>query len=590
MWPLSSGGVYSHTFTKWQRVPQMPTAYAYLRYSTKAQGEADKDSIDRQMSSISALTAQYNIELLPENIFRDDGVSSFDGSNKKTGRLKDLIDLILSQKIKAGDFVFVESIDRLSRQKFRLSKELVYSILDKGVILITTIDSKKYFKSDDETKNFEQDLYLSLIATRAHEESKTKSIRRKSAWNKAKENAEKENKIFNGHNPPYGINFDKENNCFVINEEEAEEIRFIFKSLESVGVTKTIQKVNVFSKKKWTNKTISLLLETKYPIGYYRAQKRDENKRKVFERFIENYYPPIISFEDFNTAVSSMKLRAHRKHYGNQSISSLNIFRHSLICDACKASMFFESNKNQKGVKYAYLHCSRKRETKVDCNAQRLRFEHVLGLLFEFIEIAFQDYELIKNYTDEELQEIEKEALKKGVENLEQFQQGVLLSKEIVNLIVGKEKESESGKEIEKVNNLLIKEKMTLENLNNSIKDFNGKIPASIFNALLEHESNIEKYEIELNTLRNFQEESASLKIANAVEFFELVKTEAGRLEINNFFVKNNIAFSAGYQEEENKIYFCVYKNSNMLFWNMKKFDLHKPLEKYGFDKIHDYA
>ncbi|EOC5506833.1 recombinase family protein [Pseudomonas aeruginosa] len=130
----------------------MPTAYAYLRYSSKAQGGDDKDSIDRQMASIRALTAHYGVDLLPENIYRDDGISSFDGSNKKTGKLKDLIDLILNQSIKEGDIVFVESIDRLSRQKFRLSKELVYSILDKGVILITTIDNRIYQKTDDNSK------------------------------------------------------------------------------------------------------------------------------------------------------------------------------------------------------------------------------------------------------------------------------------------------------------------------------------------------------------------------------------------------------------------------------------------------------
>ncbi|HEQ0125036.1 TPA: recombinase family protein, partial [Pseudomonas aeruginosa] len=480
----------------------MPTAYAYLRYSSKAQGGDDKDSIDRQMASIRALSAHYGVDLLPENIYRDDGVSSFDGSNKKTGKLKDLIDLILNQSINEGDIVFVESIDRLSRQKFRLSKDLVYSILDKGVILITTIDNRIYQRTDDSSKDFEQDLYLTLIAQRAHEESKTKSIRRKSAWNKAKERAEKENKIFNAHNPPYGIIYNKEKDQFEIDEDKANEIRFIFKSLQSTGVSNTIKKVNEFSIKKWTNKTIQILIDSKYPIGYYKAQKRDENKKKVFDRFIENYYPSIITFEDYNNAVSSMKNRSHRKHYGNQSVSSLNIFRHSLFCDECGATMFFETNKNPKGLKFSYYHCSRKKETRQGCDAKRLRFEHIIGLLFDAIEKTFEEYELIKDFTNEELKELEI-AIEKDLEKGTEFSKSVLWMKELAELLSGKNKNNDADDKIKRLNNILIKEKMTLENLNKSIEDFGGSIPKIVLKNMIEVESKIEKYEIELNTLKS---------------------------------------------------------------------------------------
>lgn len=566
----------------------MPTAYAYLRYSSKAQGGDDKDSIDRQMASIRALTAQHGVDLLPENIYRDDGVSSFDGSNKKTGKLKDLIDLILNQSINEGDIVFVESIDRLSRQKFRLSKDLVYSILDKGVILITTIDNRIYQRTEDSSKDFEQDLYLTLIAQRAHEESKTKSIRRKSAWNKAKQRAEDENKIFNGHNPPYGIIYNKEQDKFEIDEDKANEIRFIFKSLQSTGVSNTIKKVNEFSIKKWTNKTVQILIESKYPIGYYKAQKRDENKKKVFDRFIENYYPSIITFEDYNNAVSSMKNRSHRKHYGNQSVSSLNIFRHSLFCDECRATMFFETNKNQKGMKFSYYHCSRKKETRQGCDAKRLRFEHVLGLLFDAIEKTFEEYELIKDFTDEELKELEN-AIEQDLEKGKEFSKSILWMKQLAELLSGKNKKYDYNEKLKSLNNMLIKEKMKLENLNKSIDDLGGSIPKIILQKILETESNIEKYEIEINTIKNQNTQEALLNISSVKDFIELVKSEDGRIEINNFFIKNNISFFTGFSELEDSPFLEIHKDNQMIFWNFKKFDLHNPLKLYGFTKITDY-
>lgn len=565
----------------------MPTAYAYLRYSTKAQGGADKDSIDRQMASIRALTEQYSIELLPENIYRDDGISSFDGSNKKTGRLKDLIDLILSQKIQPGDFVFVESIDRLSRQKFRLSKDLVYSILDKGVILITTIDNKKYYKSDDGSNDFEQDLYLTLIAQRAHEESRTKSIRRKSAWNKAKENAEDNNKIFNAHNPPYGIDYDKELNKFVINEEEAKEIRFIFKSLESVGVTLTIQKVNTFSIKKWNHKTIQILIETKYPLGYYRAQKRDENKKKVFDRFIENYYPQIISFEEYNTALNSMKMRAHRKHYGNQSTSSLNIFRHTIFCGFCGSSLFFENTKNQKGARFSYLHCSRKKEFRMGCDAKRIRFEHALGLLFSYV---FEAFDLNQWYQEVDKKELDEHIKEFSEGTGEQLFYSLEMSKKLIDLMNSNNKNNSSNEDIKNIQNLILKNKHTLENYEQEIEKYDGRIPKIIISNILKTEEKIESLEIELNTIKNNSTNETKLNINSLNDFIDLVKTEDGRILINNFFVKNDFKFKYKYNSEIDKVVIEIYHQDNLLHFGFKKFKLHNPLEEYNFTKISDYS
>ena len=158
----------------------MPTAYAYIRYSSKAQGEAGRDSVDRQMASIQAITKQQGIELPPENIYSDTGISAHDGSNKRKGKLKELIDMISDMHIKEGDYIFVESIDRFSRQRLLQAKELVNGILEKGVILITTIDGQRYEKPNETNRidDLQQDILLSVIAKRAYEESKTKSVRR----------------------------------------------------------------------------------------------------------------------------------------------------------------------------------------------------------------------------------------------------------------------------------------------------------------------------------------------------------------------------------------------------------------------------
>lgn len=110
----------------------MPIGYAYIRYSTRRQGADDKDSVTRQKASIRAIAARHGVEVPEENFFYENGVSAYTGENSKTGKLKDLIDQIENLSIAPGDFVFVESIDRLSRQRLLQAKDLVYGILKKA--------------------------------------------------------------------------------------------------------------------------------------------------------------------------------------------------------------------------------------------------------------------------------------------------------------------------------------------------------------------------------------------------------------------------------------------------------------------------
>ena len=161
-----------------------PAGYAYIRHSTKRQGGDDKDSVTRQKQSIRVLAEQYRVEIPDENFFYENGVSAYSGKNRTHGKLKELIDQIDSLQIRPGDYVFVESIDRLSRQRLLQAKELVNGILEKGIILVTTIDNQRYEKASEKNgiDDLSQDILLSVIAKRAHEESRTKSVRRLSAW------------------------------------------------------------------------------------------------------------------------------------------------------------------------------------------------------------------------------------------------------------------------------------------------------------------------------------------------------------------------------------------------------------------------
>ena len=109
-------------------------------------------------------------------------------------------------------------------------------------------------------------------------------------------------------------------------EDEAKEIRFIIENLKYEGVNATIKKLNEWSKRKWQSRHVAHFIKNQYIRGAYRSQKREQGK-KVHERYIEDYYPKIVSDTAFYEAVEAMKRRENKKEYGNTSIGNLNIFK-----------------------------------------------------------------------------------------------------------------------------------------------------------------------------------------------------------------------------------------------------------------------
>lgn len=359
----------------------MPKAYAYVRWSTAEQGEEGRDSHDRQTTPLRAFTEATGIPVVETII--DKGVSAFKGANARIGQLKGLLDRIESGEIERGDYVIVESIDRLTRQKLNDSVELIQSILKKGVRLHTVIDQKTY-SHDDPSRDLETLLMVGVIAKRAHEESDTKSKRLKSSWLKKRDAAET---TIIRKQCPYGFRYDEQANAFVIVEDEAQEIRHIFDLLKHMGILESIKRVNQYSKRRWTRKHIDELIKTKSPIGVLCLNRRkDDGNGRILDRYIPGYYPKIIEDTDFDAAVSAIKSRFNERKSGRRAANNYNIFRHCIQCEMHKVGMMF----NLQGLglekkRYAYLVCSNRAERVCDCT-NRIRFEYVFAVFLSFIK------------------------------------------------------------------------------------------------------------------------------------------------------------------------------------------------------------
>ncbi|MDT9702139.1 recombinase family protein, partial [Streptomyces sp. P17] len=86
--------------------------------------------------------------------------------------------------IRPGDYIVVESIDRLTRQNVWKSITMLEKILTAGVKIYTTSDHMIYHNDAqaDPRNSFGNFMYLSMIAQRAHEESVMKRERLVAVW------------------------------------------------------------------------------------------------------------------------------------------------------------------------------------------------------------------------------------------------------------------------------------------------------------------------------------------------------------------------------------------------------------------------
>ncbi|EMM2237739.1 recombinase family protein [Pseudomonas aeruginosa] len=573
---------------------QQPTAYAYIRYSSRKQGLADKDSVDRQMNSIKAIAAQRGIQILPENVFSDTGVSGYTGKNQEKGKLKDLIDLILNQQVKQGDYVFVESIDRLSRQRMRLSKDLVYKILDRGVTLVTTIDGQVYSRDNDDVR---QDIMLTVIAERAHEESKTKSVRRISAWKRAKEQAESTGKIFNAHRPPYGIRFNSESEKFEIDPIQAQEILDIFESLKLVGINQTIKKLNSYSERRWTQFHIRNLIDTKYPLGYFCSQRKVDGKM-VFEKYIENYYPQIVPYDLWHEAVEAMKGRKTNNQAGRCTPDNYNVFRHIAVCGSCGEKMYFHQNFNAKTNSYYYLNCRSNLEVAGKCR-QRFRYDFAFGILLQMVYQATTDEDFtphpwqllapdeyksgelmttleggaeIHQMTDEQESEIERAENFRGI---------------LAQLLARKEAVGDKHRELTKAENEYRGHKIKLENYEKSLASGDGVISNTFMKLLATQEQLVADAEQKVNELKSVIIKSKTdITFYNYKDVIELNKSQEGRLKMNQFFLQNGITFRFKYDKPSRTLIARIYQGEHNVEIQAKEFPILNPLGEYNLKNL----
>ncbi|WP_084156099.1 recombinase family protein [Desulforegula conservatrix] len=333
-----------------------PVCYSYTRFSSPQQSKGN--SLERQIKLAEEYAKKHNFTLDNTLRMHDAGLSAFSGEHIEKGALGKFLTLVNSGKIQKGSVLIVESLDRLSRDQITDALTLFMDIIKSGIKIVTLSDSMEY-TVDSINNNWAQIVVSLAIMSRAHDESLTKSKRLSSSW-EAKRNKAKEAVILTKICPAW-IRVIKQNKLrsFEVISDRADLIREIFSMyLSGKGVHTIVTKINKDgipawgkSKTGWHRSYIQKILHNRAVIGDFQPKKKVDGKFVPVGEMLRNYFPQIISEEDFFRV--QQKMQKNTKYPGRTGKIS-NLFTGLLVCSYCGSQYTYRD----KGNNWMYLHCS----------------------------------------------------------------------------------------------------------------------------------------------------------------------------------------------------------------------------------------
>lgn len=279
------------------------TAFSYIRFSTKDQAQGD--SYQRQIASSRDWCRQRGIEL-SEKSYADLGISAF--TEKTRASLADMLEAIQLGNIKAGDWIILENLDRLSRQGIDKTQEIIKSILREGVKIVSLQDGLEL--DSGSLNDLVAVIRIALSADLAHKESLKKSERVGAAKRSQREQAKQGKAI--GKRLPYWL--ERDGDSYIFNDGADAVRQMIQLRIEGVGFHKIAMALNASEHKPrwakhWSDTTVRSILSN--PALYGRYQFRDGDG-------VDDYYPALVSYAEFkaiqSTYTGSAGGRDHHNH------------------------------------------------------------------------------------------------------------------------------------------------------------------------------------------------------------------------------------------------------------------------------------
>ena len=357
-------------------------AFSYLRYSTPMQEWGDSE---RRQSELAKNYCRANgLELCDQ--VADRGISAFHGLNRENG-LKKLID-----SMRPGDVLLVEDTDRLSRQGWLETVNLISKILDKGVDVVTLRNNSRI---DRESFARNPGTFLPVIfgGHLGNEESVKKSYRLRELW------AAKKQGVVKGkaarHKFWAWLRWDDDLGKPVLIAEKAAIVRRIFSlALNGYGALAIARKLREEGMKpitaragSWSADYVHRILTTRTAIGWHTR----------VDPPTPGLYPPVIDEATFWAVQNLTKSRGRNKGATVRSAADVsNLFTKIATCKVCGSSLTMHRQVSR-GKNYGYLVCSGSRRSAGNCgmtSIQYCRFEaSVLEILSAVGKLTLQSQE-----------------------------------------------------------------------------------------------------------------------------------------------------------------------------------------------------
>ena len=356
----------------------MPTAYSYARISTPDQKKGH--GLTRQTTSnTKTLAISHGFEF-DENLIIDDGRSGYHGNHVKgKGALGIFLSLIPHQ-VKPGDRLYVEHLDRLSRQKPTLAQAQFLMIINHGVEIYTTMDKQLYTQ---ETVNANAGLlFLSLgMMLSNHAESVKKADRTRDNWTRARGTTSALAPSWIIRTPdgakldPDKLTIVRRLCCDLLLKMGFDKAAHV---LNSEGVPTLGSHPRSRSHSIWDGALVGAIAKSQRILGHQPIGKYVEGKRQKTGQFVRDAYPAAISEDEWHQLQAAIDARKNGTAVldGRKTGQMTNLFGDLARCDVCGNRMTVYRRGR---INYFYFACSvgSKRKESVCTHGNYHRLDHI---------------------------------------------------------------------------------------------------------------------------------------------------------------------------------------------------------------------
>ncbi len=360
-----------------------PKAYSYLRMSTDLQLKGD--SRRRQMAASKAYAEEEGLELADDAQLEDIGISAFKGANVKDGALGQFLNAVKAGSVERGSYLLVESLDRLSREEILPAHTLFLSIVQAGINLVTLADKRVY---QAKTVNLVDMITSLVVMERAHEESKTKSMRVGAAWKNKRVKAS--TGLPMTARCPAWLKLSADRLSYELIPERVEIVREIFAdSIAGMGTYATAARLNragvpaFEGGKGWHRSYVAKILQNRAVLGEFQPHVKMDGKRVPDGDPISGYYPTIVTDEMFHQ-VKYARSQRRVGGAGRKGPGFTNLFSGLAHCAYCGSSIAFENKGNGKRGG-TYLVCGDAQRGR-GCIGTRWRYTDFEGSFLAFVQ------------------------------------------------------------------------------------------------------------------------------------------------------------------------------------------------------------